>query len=910
MSIFTKVFGDPNQRVLKELRQVAEQVNSLEGQIKKLSDQELSQQTLKFKERLAKGETLDDLLPEAFATVREASFRVINQRHFDVQLMGGVALHRGQIAEMRTGEGKTLVATLPLYLNALTGKGAHLVTVNDYLARVGAGWMGPVFAALGLTTSVIVHEQAFIYDPTANLSGVDDRLKHFRLVSRREAYLADITYGTNNEFGFDYLRDNMVAELNQMAQRELNYAIVDEVDSILIDEARTPLIISAPDEESGEMYKRLSQVVTRLKESVDYNIDEKMKAATFTEEGLKNVEQALSSGNLANNQQLYFYATVALRAMALFRRDKDYVVKDDEIIIVDEFTGRLMPGRRYSEGLHQALEAKEGVTVQKESKTLATISFQNFFRLYQKLAGMTGTAATEAEEFHKIYKLEVVPIPTNQPMVRQDLADRIYKTENGKFLALVQEIKARHEQGQPVLVGTISIEKNEILSQLLEREGLSCQVLNAKQHEKEAQIIADAGKRGAVTVATNMAGRGVDIILGGAMPNEEADLALWQKEHEAVVAAGGLCVLGTERHESRRIDNQLRGRAGRQGDSGVSQFYLSLEDDLLRIFGSERLKGLMTTLGVPEDMPIETGMVSRAIEQAQKKVEGNNFDIRKHLVEYDDVMNKQREIIYKKRKEILVKENLKEDILALIEKEIFQVVAFHTADEQEQNWNLEEIYEVVNTIFAVSATVRLKLNQIQDLGGNELENLSAREQLTWYLVKLATQHYNQLEQAINQSDFGQALNGQLMNRYAKQIYLQAIDNLWIDHLETIDHLRAGINLRGYGQRDPLIEYKREGYQMFNELLGAIQKQVVYAIYKVALAQSQALSVNTQSKNLQFSAPAKEATSTGSPFAQEVNSRQEAGQKIEDKNHYNNQKVGRNDSCPCGSGKKYKQCHGK
>jgi len=638
MPFLDKLFGDPNKRVVVRLEPLVERINALESEIQKLSDDELKAKTSEFRQRFEGGETLDDLLPEAFACVREAAQRVLGQRHFDVQLVGGIVLHQGQIAEMRTGEGKTLTATSPVYLNALPGKGVHVVTVNDYLARRDTIWMGKVYHALGLTVGCINHEMAYVYDPA--VTNEDASLMNLRLVPRVEAYRADITYGTNNEFGFDYLRDNMVWREEQMVQRDLNYTIVDEVDSILIDEARTPLIISAPAEEATDKYYDAARFVATIQENTDYNVDEKLRAATFTEDGITKAEQFFNLKNLyaEGGYDMIHILESALKARTLFIRDKQYVVKDGEVIIVDEFTGRMMPGRRYSEGLHQAIEAKENVKIQRESLTLATITFQNYFRLYKKLSGMTGTAATEAEEFSKIYNLEVTTIPTHRPMVRNDMGDKVYKSEMGKFQAVVKHIKELHEAGQPVLVGTISIEKNEVLGELLQREGIPHEILNAKNHAREAQIIAQAGRKGAVTIATNMAGRGVDIILGGNPP--EAG------EAEFVKKAGGLFVLGTERHESRRIDNQLRGRAGRQGDEGESQFYVSLEDDLMRIFGGDRVKNLMEKLGLPEDMPIENKMVSRSIEQAQKKVEGNNFDIRKHLVEYDDVLNKQREAIY------------------------------------------------------------------------------------------------------------------------------------------------------------------------------------------------------------------------------------------------------------------------
>ena len=648
MSFFSKIMGDPNQRVINDLKPLVNSINKIEKEVGELSDTKLKEKTGDFKRRIIKGEKLDDILPEAYAVAREAIKRTVKQRAYDVQLMAAIVLHQGKIAEQKTGEGKTLSSVIAIYLNALEGKGAHIITVNDYLAKRDTGWYGVALNLLGLKVACITHEQAFILDTEYSEDNViDERLEHLKPVERKEAYLADITYGTNNEFGFDYLRDNMVPSLEHMVQRSLHFAIVDEVDSILIDEARTPLIISAPAEGLTDKYYQFSKLVDKLEEGNDFNIDEKMRASTLTEVGIGKMEKMLGIDNIyeAEGIETVHHIEQALKAKTLFKKDRDYVVKEGEVVIVDEFTGRLMFGRRYSEGLHQAIEAKEGVEIKKESQTMATITFQNYFRLYKKLAGMTGTAATEAEEFHKIYELEVVEIPTNELMVREDKQDSIYKTAHGKYMAIIREIKIRHEMGQPVLVGTISIEKNELLSQMLEREGIEHNLLNAKNHEKEATTISQAGKSGAVTVATNMAGRGVDIILGGS--------PLIPEEQKKIIELGGLHVIGTERHESRRIDNQLRGRAGRQGDPGSSQFFVSMEDDLMRIFGSDRMKSMMDRLGVPEDMPIENKLITRSIESAQKKVESHNFDIRKHLVEYDDVINKHREVIYRKRRELL-----------------------------------------------------------------------------------------------------------------------------------------------------------------------------------------------------------------------------------------------------------------
>ena len=922
MSVITKIFGDPNEKVIKGIRPIIDSINALEKEFEAFSDEKLKSLKDDFKIELEKGKTLDDILPRAFAAVREAGKRTLGQRHYDVQLIGGMVLHRGQIAEMRTGEGKTLVATLAVYLNALDGKGVHVVTVNDYLARRDSVWMGQIYNALGMSIGCINHETSFLYDPNFASEKLTDpgrdatasfrvEYEYLRPISRREAYAADITYGTNNEFGFDYLRDNMAPDLKEKTQRGFHYAIVDEVDSILIDEARTPLIISAPDMQSSDLYRKFSQLVTRLQENDpstgsgqgDYNVDEKMRAATLTEAGIAKMEKMLGMGNIYTEGgiTMVHHIEQALRAQTLFKLDRDYVVKDGEVIIVDEFTGRLMQGRRYSEGLHQAIEAKENVEVQKESRTLATVTFQNYFRMYKKLAGMTGTASTEAEEFSKIYNLEVVTIPTNKAMVRKDMQDRIYKTHNGKLMAIVKEVREMNEKGQPVLIGTISIEKNEELAQLLEREGVEAQVLNAKHHEKEAQIIAQAGRFGAVTVATNMAGRGVDIIFGGNPYNEE--------EAKKVKDAGGLHVIGTERHESRRIDNQLRGRSGRQGDPGSTQFYISTDDDLMRIFGSDRMRKLMDTLRIPEDMPIENGMISRSIESAQKKVEGHNFDIRKHLVEYDDVVNKHREIIYKKRDEILVNENVKDEVLEYIEGEIEQVVSFHTQSDDEKSWNLKEIYEVASTIFPLKESSRIDLGNIRTTAGDGLEDAQAREKIIGYLFKLAVEAYNEQEAGINK-----AMNDETaMRKMEKGVILRAIDVLWMEHLDAMDHLRQGIGLRGYGQRDPLIEYKQEAYKMFSELVQLINKQIVYSIYKVGMAYSMA-APRVEHGPLQFSAPAKEMERGSGGILLKAAEKHKGSEPVKsnvtDSGHYQGNKVGRNEPCPCGSGLKFKRCHGR
>ncbi|MBI2022963.1 preprotein translocase subunit SecA [Candidatus Giovannonibacteria bacterium] len=888
MSILTKIFGDPNARVISTLQPVVDEINSLEPEFEKFSDEELKGKTTEFRRRLEASESLDDILPDAFAAVREASKRTLGQRHYDVQLMGGITLHRGQIAEMKTGEGKTLVATLPLYLNALTGEGTHLVTVNDYLARRDATWMGQIYNALGLTTGVLNHEASYIYDPSHSEKDSErDKLGSFKVVheflrpvTRHEAYAADITYGTNNEYGFDYLRDNMVYALDKLSQRvKHSYAIVDEVDSILIDEARTPLIISAPDAESGELYKTFSKIVPRLKEKEDYNIDEKMKAATITEEGIEKVEGILGVSDIYTEKGMRYvhHLEQALRAEVLFQRDRDYIIKNGEVIIVDEFTGRLMPGRRWSEGLHQAIEAKEGVDIQKESRTLATITFQNYFRLYKKLAGMTGTASTSSEEFHKVYGLEVVPIPTNKTLVRQDLPDKIFQSETGKWKALVRDVKERYEKGQPVLIGTVSIEKNEKLSAMLGREGIAHRVLNAKHHEEEAMIISQAGKAKAVTVATNMAGRGVDIILGGNPPSAD--------EAEQVRGAGGLLVLGTERHEARRIDNQLRGRAGRQGDPGESRFYVSMEDDLMRIFGSEKIKNLMGRFGVPEDEPIENKMVSRALESAQERIEGYHFDARKHVLEYDDVMNKQRISIYSRRKKLLFSENpgIENEVKDIFNAIVSKMVEMHTASGSAEEWNRKEIE-----------------NDISALAG-EL-NAEAKEKFS------ALTDPEELKEALlDYLDSAYSVKKETVPNYSEEVryvILQAIDILWMEHIEAMDYMRSSVRLRAYGNRDPLIEYKNEGARMFNILGDNINAYIANLILKIGSGHEGHVHVHRQenSPKLIFHSAKNE------PAPQNVKTRPPAG------GSNTNSEIGRNDPCPCGAvnpitGRpyKFKQC---
>ncbi len=880
MSILSKIFGS-NEREIKKLRPIVEKINSFEPSMVKLSDEELKNKTQEFRDRLGKGETLDDLLPEAFATVREAAKRVNGTRHFDVQMLGGIVLHQGKIAEMKTGEGKTLTSTLPIYLNALSGKGAHVVTVNDYLARRDSNWMGSIFYALGLSTACIMHDASYRYQPrVVDNNEVSIETENLEPISRREAYASEITYGTNNEFGFDYLRDNMVSRLENMSQRELNYAIVDEVDSILIDEARTPLIISAPDSESTKLYQQFAKIVPRLHEKEDFEVDEKMKAVTLTDKGIERVEQMLGMGNIYDLGKISYvhHLEQSLKAEIIFKRDRDYVVKDGQVIIVDDFTGRLMDGRRYSDGLHQAIEAKEGVEVQKESRTLATITFQNYFRMYNKLSGMTGTAMTSAEEFNKVYKLEVMEIPTNKSMVRKDLADVVYKTEEGKFKAIAEKIKEINAKGQPVLVGTIAIEKSEYLSALLEREGVKHEVLNAKQHEKEALIIVNAGQKGAVTIATNMAGRGTDIKLG-----------------EGVREAGGLFILGTERHEARRIDNQLRGRAGRQGDPGMSQFFVSLEDELMRRFGGDRLKNMMDTLGLPEDQPIQNPLISKTIESAQNKIEGYNFDMRKHVLDYDDVMNKQREVVYKKRKEILEKTDAKNEILQYLDEEIQKVIGAQCTDE-DCDWDIDMMLTDLGAIFPISQDQKKQFEIIRD---DKVKNdAEKRTAMVDFGMAIAKENYGQKEKVIGAEN---------MRGVEKAIILQTIDTLWMNHLDEIDYLRQGIGLRGYGQRDPLIEYKREAFHMFSHLMENMRGTVVRTIFKIQTVQVQP---QEQQQNLRLSGADESVSQFSGNGARQSSGGSSEGEAPKQQPLVNKDKVGRNDLCPCGSGKKYKKCHGK
>ena len=840
--ILKRFLGDNNDKEVKRLRAKVDEINGFEEGLKNLSDSSLARYTEKFRDRLAEGETLDDILPEAFAVVREGSRRILGMRHFDVQMMGGICLHEGKIAEMRTGEGKTLVATLPTYLNALTGKGVHIVTVNDYLAKRDSIEMGRLYNFLGLSVGLVRHDMDF--------------------PERKYAYSCDITFGTNNEFGFDYLRDNMVVDMKQMVQRELNYAIVDEVDSILVDEARTPLIISGPGTKPTETYVRMAKAVNVLQEGVDYTVDEKAKTVAPADTAIPKIEKALGIKNMYDpeNMEMSHCFMAALRAKALMKRDRDYVVKDGEIIIVDEFTGRLMQGRRYSDGLHQAIEAKEGLEVQRESQTLASITFQNYFRMYNKLSGMTGTAKTEEDEFLKIYKLPVIVIPTNRPIARIDHPDVIYKTKRAKYKAVANDVEEIHKKGQPVLIGTTSITQSEELSRILSQRDIPHNVLNAKFHEQEAEIIADAGQKFAVTIATNMAGRGTDIKLG-----------------EGVPELGGLFIVGTERHESRRIDNQLRGRAGRQGDPGESRFYLSLEDDLLRLFGSDNIAHIMDRLGMGEDDPIEHKLITRSIENAQKKVEGRNFDMRKHVLEYDDVMNQQREVIYGERRKVLLGDNLREHILGMLGG-IIEAQMNQYANEKlyPEEWSLENLITDAEGIYAPKG--RMKLEELEDMSRDELQD---------FLNQVAEESYTQREQLFGEDN---------MRELEKIIMLRVVDNRWMEHLDRMDMLREGIGLLAYGQRQPLVEYKIRGHEMFNQMIASIQNDIASLIFRVNIItreQQEAM----ERENQQRMAAAK--ANHGDDFQENVK------QPVK-----NGEKIGRNDPCPCGSGKKYKNCCGK
>ncbi len=838
-NLLTKVFGSKNERELKKIKPLVEKINALEPQMQSMTDEALKAQTLILKERLNNGESLDDILPEAYATVREASVRTLHMRHFDVQLIGGVVLHQGKIAEMKTGEGKTLAATLPAYLNALTGRGVHIITVNDYLARRDTEWMGHIYNFLGLSVGCILH-------------GLDDD-------ERNAAYSSDITYGTNNEFGFDYLRDNMKFDRDTIVQKELNFAIVDEVDSILIDEARTPLIISGPAEKSTELYHLVNGIIPRLASERDFTVDEKARASVLTEEGVANAEKLLKVDNLYDPKyiELLHHVNQALKAHTLFKRDVDYIVKNGEVIIVDEFTGRLMPGRRYSEGLHQALEAKENVKIENENQTLATVTFQNYFRMYDKLAGMTGTADTEAAEFKKIYDLDVMVIPTNKPMIRIDNSDVIYKTRREKFDAALDEILELNKKGQPVLVGTVSIDVSESFSIKLKKRGVKHAVLNAKNHEKEAEIITMAGQKGAVTISTNMAGRGTDIVLG-----------------EGVIELGGLHILGTERHESRRIDNQLRGRSGRQGDPGSSRFYLALEDDLLRIFGGERITGIMERLGMEEGEPIENKLISRAIENAQAKVEGHNFDIRKQLLEYDDVMNQQREVVYRQRREALNGKSLKPAIEEMI-RDKAEEIAYGLTNERAlpEEWDWKGLKKAVFKQF------NFKMLKIDD---DAMDGLT-QEALAQLIADSSLKIYNEKEAVVGAEDF---------RHLERIVMLQTVDNLWKDHLLSMDHLKEGIGLRGYAQQDPLIVYKKEGFELFQDMISRIKEETLGILFRIQISEPEKITDLQQPKEQKMVFSSGEEPAKKNPVKR--------GQK----------KVGRNAPCPCGSGKKYKKCCGR
>ena len=884
-SILNKMFGSRNERELNRYAEKLEMVNQLESEMAALDDAALKGKTEEFRSRIEKGETLDDLLPEAFAVCREAGKRALNMRHFDSQIIGGMVLHEGKIAEMKTGEGKTLVATLPSYLNAISGKGVHLITVNDYLAKRDAEWMGKVYNFLGMTVGIIQHDQ-----------GEQDR---------KAAYAADITYGTNNEFGFDYLRDNMKFDIESCVQRELNFAVVDEVDSILIDEARTPLIISGPAEESTDKYMKIDRAIPPLlKKDIYYTIDEKARSVMLTEDGVTKAEEILKVDNLYDprNVEILHHVNQALKAHTIFKIDNDYVVKDDQVLIVDEFTGRLMPGRRYSDGLHQALEAKERVKIENENQTLATITFQNYFRIYNRLSGMTGTADTEAEEFMNIYKLEVIIIPTNRPMVRDDQTDLIYKTPAEKDQAIIDDVIDSHKRGQPVLVGTISIEKSEQIGGILKRKGVRHNVLNAKQHEKEAEIVAQAGRKGAVTIATNMAGRGTDIVLGGNSEklleqdglDPEGDKEAYTKrakeiaemceaEKVEVIAAGGLRIVGTERHESRRIDNQLRGRSGRQGDPGATRFYLSLQDDLMRIFGSDKISNLMERLGMEEGVPIEHNMVTRAIENAQKRVEGQNFDTRKHILEYDDVMNKQREVIYSQRRMILDGAVLRDEVIEFGLGLADTIVYEHIGDNSHPDeWDIEGFKNSLAGKFDIPVSVDEKKDLT--IGGEKLSYEKMLQDDVLDAVHKAVENtYKKQEDTIGEEK---------IRGFERYILLNVLDNQWKEHLLMMDHLKEGINFRGYAQKNPLNEYKREGHDLFQEMIARFKEEVATILFRAKVEENAEVPIPQKRPNLPM-----------------IESRGELADAMPTTVRRDTEKVGRNDPCPCGSGKKYKKCHG-
>ncbi len=878
-NILGKLF-DSNEKEISKLNPIVFEINKFEEKVSKLKETDFPKKTEEFKNRVSSGESLDLILPEAFALVREAARRSIGLRHFDVQMMAATVLASGKIAEQKTGEGKTLSAVPALYLHSLTGKNVHLVTVNDYLARRDAGWMGPIFGYLGVSVSSMINQESFIFDPEFKNENVNDfRLSHLKQITRQQAYEADVVYGINSEFGFDYLRDNMATSIEEVVQRGFYFAVVDEVDSVLIDEARTPHIISAPDAKPTQKYYEYAKLVSQLSQESDYKVDEKLRTAHLTDHGVSKIEKMFGISDIYEKDfDTVYHLEAALKAHTLFHREKDYIVKENEVILVDEFTGRLMIGRRLSEGLHQAIEAKENVPIQRESKTLATVSLQNYFRMYEKLAGMTGTAVTEAEEFHKIYKLDVVAIPTNKNMVRKDLPDAIYKTVNAKLTAIANEIENANKIGQPVLVGTTSIEKNEIVSELLKRRGIKHEVLNAKNHEKEGELIAKAGEKGSVTIATNIAGRGVDIILGGDTPKSKDGQELretsgwkeWERRHNEVVSLGGLYVIGTERHESRRIDNQLRGRSGRQGDPGKSLFFVGLDDDIMRIFGGDTIAGLMTKFNMPEDTPIQHPFVSRAIAQAQGKVEGHNFDIRKHLVEYDDVLNKQREIIYKRRRKILETkegEGLKEEILEKLKSSITNLVLIHS----DPSLVDEATFKLASDFATIIPFDEESIKQI----AKQLEQYKGSEEKIEFLNNVALDLYKKREEEL----------GDVIRQIEKFVMLSVIDRFWVDHLDVIENLRQGIGLRGYGQKDPLVEYKNEAFGLFEKLIVAIDDEVVHTIYKVQVQQTPHLHPQ---ENMVENIPAEEVSS----------------KPVQN----SNKKPGRNDPCWCGSGKKYKKCH--
>ena len=877
----TKMFGSSDEKVIKKMQPDVDEVNELEPEFQRLSDDELRAVTVEFKRRITEGEDLDDLLPEAFAATREAAMRALGQRHYDVQLMGGMVLHEGKIAEMRTGEGKTLVSTLAAYLNSLAGEGVHLVTVNDYLARRDAHWMGEVFERLGVSVATLQHDSVEFYDLSHD-SG-ERGFEHMRPCTRADAYAADITYGTNNEFGFDYLRDNMSSAVEGRVQRPLAYAIVDEVDNILIDEARTPLIISGPADMSAREYQRFSRVVPSLDMDVDYTIDEKHKSVALTNDGITKLEQLLNITNLYGQENFGVVHQLenALKAQTLFIRDKEYVVQEGQVIIVDEFTGRMMEGRRFSDGLHQALEAKESVKIQAESITYATITLQNYFRLYKKLSGMTGTAETEAEEFFKIYKQEVVVVPTNQPMVRDDQSDLVYRDQKAKYNAVVEEIEERHKQGQPVLVGTTDIDLSEMLSEMLKRRGVPHDVLNAKQHDREASIVAQAGKPGAVTVATNMAGRGTDIVLGGNPDVGDQSPEEWQREHDQVVASGGLRIIGTERHEARRIDNQLRGRAGRQGDPGSSRFYVALDDELMRRFGGDRIRAVMDWAGIDESVAIENKMINKSIENAQVKVEAHHFDMRKHLVEYDDVVNTHRDVIYAERDKILAGADLRANIEEMVDSELSAIGEEYLSDRNSDNWDVDAFVTEIGTVVPLPEDLT-DWDQLEALG-----IYGVRDRLAAH----SRQVYDQIEHE---------LTPEAMREAERWLMLRSVDANWVQHLTSMENLRQGIGLHAFGQRDPLVMYKKEGHEQFQGLQAKIEHDIVHTLFNARISVAPKGGQRANGRNGQAGRPGAPKKETVMAKVMDPRRREAvpAGQKI-----------GRNQQCPCGSGKKYKRCHG-